>query len=116
MKKAILNIAGPDLRTFAREFQQFCLPGTSWLEEQNFIVFYGEKFFFRVSSDLMYTMICTPHSDRSTKVYVMVGGGGHGLPKVTWGAEGSWEGTLVERIAEVCNKNGWQLQVQDWID
>jgi hypothetical protein len=79
----------------------------------NVVIFFIERYYLRVNSNLMTAAILNFLGPDKCTVELTSGGGGQGLLGITWGSELSGNGKVLDLIEDLCEERGWQLSVDE---
>lgn len=78
-------------------------------------VFAGEKYYFRVESNLLTVVLANLTSESRCELKIITGGGGQGMLGITWGSESSQNTKFEYFLEDACEEHHWELsEVDEW--
>jgi hypothetical protein len=69
-----------------------------------------EKFFLRVSSNLLAAITLDFSPAGKCQIDIISGGGGEGSLNMRWGSEKSVVASVIQIFVDICEAKGWKLQ------
>ncbi|WBW95657.1 hypothetical protein [Oceanirhabdus sp. W0125-5] len=77
---------------------------------KDILVMIREEFYFRISSNLLTTIILDLSNEDTCHIEITSGGGAYGIIGIDWGAEGSNNKKIVKFIKKLCEDNKWEIE------
>lgn len=109
MKTTQLLVQGPNIFTL-REKLETVLGHKATVMTDNVAVLGTEKFYLRIGSNLMSVVVLINISPMEARLIIITGGAKYGILSISWGAEGSNHGKILNEIKTIANAHAWQLQ------
>ena len=106
-----LHIEGQNLNLLV-DLLRDKLPDCYVYTSGNIVVLASEKFYLRIESNLLTTVILNIAGKDRYEIEIVTGGGALGLLGITWGAERHRSEEIVRFLEEICTSNSWTLTRQ----
>ena len=78
---------------------------------ENIYIFFIEKYYFRINSTLMASIIVNLKNENICEINIISGGGGQGMLDGDWGAEKNSIEKISKSIIQMCNENNWEIEI-----
>ena len=108
MRAKELTIEGTNLNELSDLIVSAFPKGLVYFQGKVFILA-TERYYFRINSNLLSTIILDFSKDGKCNVVVISGGGGAGPLEMIWGVETNRNNQIVKNIEKICEEKSWKI-------